>query len=457
MSERAIIVGGGVSGLATAYFLGRLGVPCILFEKSTRLGGLIKTDLIQGCQLETGPDSYLAAKPSVAELANELGELGRQIIPSNDKARKVFIGRRGRLIPMPSGMVFMTPGAMGPALRSPLFTMKSKLRFLVERSASPRQRTEDVSVGQLVGEHFGREVLEYVAEPLLSGVYGGDAARLSAESVLPRFLDYERRYGSLIKGVQEERRAAPEGGLFRSFAGGMQSLTDTLAAGISSHTRIVSAEVRNVSEAGNGWRAETSAGSFEAQDVILACPAHAAARLLRPAVPAAAQELAAIPYSSAILVTMVFDHAALGRSLNGFGFLIPRRERRTIAAATWINTKFPARIPPGLAAIRAFIVGDEAIRLLGNSEAELIELVRQDLIRWMSTSAEPLFTTVYKWPNSMPQYVVGHRKRQERITEALKARPRLHLVGNAYEGVGIPDCIRLAKNVAHAVKAGRTG
>lgn len=453
MTHRVLIVGGGVSGLATAYFLGRLGVPSILFEKSARLGGLIKTDLIQGCRLEAGPDSFIASKPAVAELANELDDLGQQIIPSNDRERRVFIGRRGRLIPMPQGMVFMTPGAIGPALRSPLFSARSKLRFLTERFASPYDRQEDVSVGELVREHFGDEVLEYVAEPLLSGVYGGDAVHLSAESVLPRFVAYERKFGSLIKGVQTEHRAnATSGGLFRSFKDGMQSLTDALAQAISQHAQVIHAKVLKVTRAASGWRAETPAGFFEAQEIVLACPAHQTAQLLKPAVPSVATELEAIPYSSAILVTLVFERATLGHPLDGFGFLIPRAERRTIAAATWINTKFPVRVPAGFAAIRAFLVGSEAVRLLDSSEAELTALVREDLTQWMGISRPPLFSTVYKWPNSMPQYVVGHNQRQERIREGLRSEIGLHLVGNAYAGVGIPDCVRVARDVAAIIK-----
>jgi protoporphyrinogen/coproporphyrinogen III oxidase len=447
-----MIVGGGVSGLATAYFLGQLGVPSLLFEKSARLGGLIKTDFIDGCQLEAGPDSYIAAKPAVTELAGQLGSLGDQIISSNDKARRVFVSRRGRLVPMPKGMVFMVPAELRPALRSSLFSSTSKLHFISERFFQPVSRVQDVSVGQLVREHFGEDVLESVAEPLLSGVYGGDAASLSAESVLPRFVAYERKYGSLIKGVRRERLEVPaQGAVFRSFRGGMQSLTDTLAQAISSSTRVLHSEVVNVNRAANAWRSETGTESFEAAHLVLACPAHAAGRLLSTTIPDAASELLAIPYSSAMLVTLVFDRARVAHPLNGFGFLVPASERHVIAAATWINTKFPSRIPEGKAAIRAFIIGPEALSLLAAAEADLIMLVRRDLEQFMGALPDPLFSTVHKWPDSMPQYIVGHKQRLGRISGVLHQIPGIHLVGNAYEGVGIPDCVRLAKDAATAI------
>lgn len=459
MVARVIIVGGGISGLATAYYLGQHGIRSLLFEKSARLGGLIKTDLIEGCQLEAGPDSYIASKRAVTELAHELSGLDDRIISSNDKARRIFISRHGRLVPMPEGMVFMVPSELRPALRSRLFSNASKLRLITERFFQPISRVQDVSVGQLVSEHFGEDLLEYVTEPLLSGVYGGDAAGLSAESVLPRFLAYERKYGSLIKGVRQERRdtggrdAGGQGSLFRSFRDGMQSLTDALARAIPPMTRAVHCEVINVTRVAHGWRADTNSGSFEATHLVLACPAYVASRLLSAVIPSAASELSAIPYSSAILVTLVFDRARMAHPLNGFGFLVPRSERHAIAAATWINTKFPSRMPHGSAAIRAFIVGPEALSLLTTADVELPTLVRGDLERFMGALPNPVFWTVYKWPDSMPQYIVGHRQRQERIRTALRQNRGIHLAGNAYDGVGIPDCVRLAKDTAIAINS----
>jgi protoporphyrinogen/coproporphyrinogen III oxidase len=447
---RVVIVGGGISGLASAYYLGQFGIDSVLVEKSGRLGGLIKTDSVAGCRLEAGPDSYISAKPAVTKLAGELGSLGQQVISSNDESRRIFIVRGGRLIPLPSGMTMMVPGKWLPALRSELFSFDTKLRFLSERFRRPLTRHDDISVGELVSDHFGSEVLEYVADPLLVGVYGGDTASLSAESVLPRFVTYEQRYGSLIRGVHHEKGATPKTGLFLSFRDGMQTLTDDLAAAISGSTRIVYAEATAVRR-GKEWEVEVHGERLPAEHLILACPALLCSRLLEDAVPELAQNLAAIPYSSAILVTLLYDSRSIQHPLDGFGFLVPKSDRRTTAAATWINTKFPSRIAEGQVAIRAFIVADDALRLQKATDVELADLVIDDLRRFMGIDASPKYSAVQRWPASMPQYIVGHKTRLERIRESLLENPNLYLVGNAYDGVGIPDCVRLAETTAKQV------
>jgi oxygen-dependent protoporphyrinogen oxidase len=456
MPDRVLIVGGGVSGLATAYLLSKAGIPSTIIEKESRLGGLIKTDQIEGCHLEAGPDSYIAAKPAVTELARELPGLAGQIIGSNDQARRVFVVRRGKLVPMPKGMVMMVPGQWGPLLRSPLLSMSAKWRIWKESFALPRERSEDISVGELIEEHFGQEVLDYLTEPLLSGVYGGHSANLSARSVLPRFTAYEQKFGSLVRGVRQElheksRAATSSGPLFLSLRDGMQTLTDALANAIAESTNVVHAEAVQVEKSGLSWRVKAGDAWFEAGRLILACPAHAAGKLLQNAAAPLASELSAIPYSSAILVMLVYDRAALHHPLNGFGFLVPEAERRTIAAATWVNTKFPSRVRPGLAALRGFIVGDQAIQLQNAPQTDIIQRVRADFQQFMGVNVPPRFCTVHAWPRSMPQYVVGHAQRLQNVTNLLQQYPSLALVGNAYEGVGIPDCIRMAKQVVKQI------
>jgi oxygen-dependent protoporphyrinogen oxidase len=452
-ADRVLIVGGGVSGLATAYFLSRFGIRSTIIEKADRLGGLIKTDLMAGCQLEAGPDSYLAAKPAVTELAEKIPGLKDQIIGSNDAARRIFVARDGKLVSMPKGMIMMVPGQWAPVLRSPLLSVSSKLRLFAETFTSPHARVEDVSVGQFIEDHFGSEVLDYIAEPLLCGVYGGDSANLSAKSVLPRFVGYEQVYGSLIKGVRREVRGKPKhaGSIFLSLRDGMQTLTDSLASAVGEHTRVMHAEVTRVDRSGSGWRVQAGEESLVSRELVLACPAYVCGRLLEKGAQPLASQLSAIPYSSAILVMLVYDRAALDRPLDGFGFLVPRSGRKTLAAATWVSTKFPTRIRSDLAALRGFIVGERAVELLHAPEAAIIELVREDYRRLMGVTVPPLLSTVYAWPNSMPQYVVGHARRQQEIAQGLETCPGLFLVGNAYDGIGIPDCVRRAEETAKQI------
>lgn len=451
-TAKVVVIGGGISGLATCYFLGQRGIRTTLVEKSGRLGGLIQTDHIAGCDLEGGPDSFVAAKTAVAALAHELG-ISDRIIGSNDAARRIYIRKNGKLIPMPKGMSMMVPGDLKAAFLSPLFDLSTKLRFIKERRLmSPRERTGDVSIETFVSEHFGPAMVDALAEPLLSGVYGGDAGRLSAASVLPTFMQYEREYGSLIQGLQGSQKKHREGSLFLSFAGGMQTLTDALSEAIQPSTDVRFDTAHRVTREASGWNVDLGTTSLRAEEVVIAVPTHAAANILGDFSSLSAN-LEAIPYSSALAVMLVFDRATLGHPLDGFGVLIPRNERRHVAAATWVSTKFPTRTPDDRAALRAFIVGEAAERLMNESEAVLTKIARDEFQSLMGIEAEPLLGTVHRWPESMPQYMVGHQRICNTISALAAELPGLHICGNAYNGVGIPDCIQLARQVATKINA----
>jgi oxygen-dependent protoporphyrinogen oxidase len=449
----AIIVGGGISGLASAYYLSKKGLSSTLIEAQPRLGGLIRTDLISNCQIEAGPDSYISTKPEATTLAEEIPNLKAGIIGTNDESRRIYLVNGGKLVPMPAGMVLMVPGDMRAALSSRLFTDSTRRRILNERFTKPRQRDRDISVADLVVDHFDRTMLETIAEPLLTGVYGGDAARLSAASVLPRFLEYERHYGSLIRAVRAEKKETEQrGSLFLSFKDGMQALTDSLYRASSGAVTRVTGEATHLTRQNGGWQVHIGNAKREAKFLVVAVPAHRAARLFSDSLPPLSDELAAIPYSSAITVVLGYARSSITHSLDGFGFLVPRAERRRVAACTWINTKFPQRIAPGYAALRAFVVDTDAEALITNADEEIVQVVREEFTRLMGIDAEPVFSTVQRWPLSMPQYVVGHGARRQRVSALVKQEPGLYLVGNAYEGVGIPDCIRLAKNAVAEIE-----
>ncbi|MGA8598284.1 MAG: protoporphyrinogen oxidase [Bryobacteraceae bacterium] len=454
MSDVAIL-GGGISGLASAYFLSKKGLSSTIIEMQPRLGGLIKTDLLHGCQLEAGPDSYLAAKPDVTELASELPELSNQIVSTNDEARRIFLVRNGELMPLPDGMVMMVPGNIRSALRSTLFDDPAKRAILKERFYKPRERQQDVSIAEFVLDHFDRSILEYIAEPLLAGVYGGDAGQLSTASVLPRFLDYERKYGSLIRAIRIERKqpaSVERAGLFLSFRGGMQSLTDSLVRASACAVTRVEGEATRLEQTVGRWRIHVGKSSAEARFVIVCLPAHRAARLFAKSLSTLSQELSAIPYSSAISVNLVYKRESFGHPLDGFGFLTPRAERRGVAAATWINTKFPERIPQHLVALRAFIVDQDAETLIPESDEEILAAAQNEFSRLMGIDAAPIAHTIHRWPLSMPQYVVGHSARCSRIRAVVTSQPGLFLVGNAYDGIGVPDCVRLARRAVEEIE-----
>ena len=450
-----IILGGGISGLASAYFLSKKGLSSTIVEAAPRFGGLIRTDIVRGCRLEAGPDSYISTKPDATALARELSDLSNEIIGTNDAARRILVVRNGTLVPFPAGMVMMAPSDMRAALESELFSNSTKCALLRERFYKPRKRQQDISVADFVTDHFDRSILEYVTEPLLTGVYGGDAAKLSAQSVLPRFLDYERTYGSLVRAVRKERKnaAAKTHSLFLSFQRGMQSLPDSLALATTASVTKVHGEATAV-ERRNGRWAVTAGRATEAAKFLVVClPTHRAAPLFEKSLPALAAELSAIPYTSAISVNLVFDQSSFGHPLDGFGFLVPHSERRQIAAATWINTKFPERVAQGFVALRAFIVDRDADTLHPESDEAIVGVARAEFQRLMGIDAAPVASVVARWPLSMPQYIVGHADRYRRIRALTEQEAGLFLAGNAYEGVGIPDCIRLAQQAVMQIEA----
>jgi oxygen-dependent protoporphyrinogen oxidase len=451
-TRNVIIVGGGISGLATAYYLKQLGLRSILIEKSATLGGLIHTDVVEGCELEAGPDSFLASKPAASRLAHELG-LANELIGTNERYRRTYVAKKGRLVPIPKGMVMMVPGNLKAALSSPLFSLNTKRKLVREVFSKPRERKGDISVRDFIRDHFGQGVLTYLAEPLLSGVYGGEASVLSATSVLPRFVAYERQFGSLIRGVREEKKKAKASkSLFLSFRGGMSTLVDSLSHEFRHAVRILRAEATDITRESGAWKIRTgSEEAVEGQKLVLACPAHVSARLLHSFDSALSSQLAAIPYSSATLIRHLFDRSTFQHPLNGFGFLVPRKERNTIAAATWINSKFPSRIAPDLVGIRSFIVDPEASRERDSSSSELIAKSVRDLEKWMGVHQSPIYSSVTSWPLSMPQYVVGHQDRIQQIETLLKNHEGLYLVSNYLRGVGIPDCIEGAEATAKAI------
>ena len=447
-----LIVGGGISGLAAAYFLSKAGIPSVLVEKTNRLGGLIGTDQFEDCLLEAGPDAYLAAKSAATELAGEL-DLADELIGSHDAERRIYIVRGGRLVALPRGMAMMVPGDLRAALESELFSFQTKLQFFREIFFRPRVRAEDVTVRDFVAAHFGDELVDWVAEPLLAGVYGGAVEKLSAKSVLPRFVSYEREYGSLIRGVRRESaKVGRASSLFLSFRRGMQQMPEALQNAIGPFTRVLHAEVESIERLADGWRVRAAGEWLEARELVLACPAHVSARLLQQAAPELASKLSLIPYSSALLVTFVYRKTEIRHPLAGFGFLVPRAERKTIAAVTWIHRKFPSRISPSLAALRAFIVDPEASELLDSPRDFVAKLVRADFQQFLGIDAEPLYSTFYTYPLSMPQYVVGHENLVKEISAMVENTRGLSLLGNFLEGVGIPDCVRLARATANRIE-----
>lgn len=469
---RTAVIGGGIAGLAAAYELERARsadttVRYTLFEARERLGGALASEIVQGTVLERGPDSFLSEKHAGATLCRELG-LGADLIPSNDAQRKTYILVGNQLIPLPDGLMFLIPTKLVPTALSPLFSFPTKARMALELLIPPRRkRTADESVASLVTRHFGTEAVDRLADPLLSGIYGGDAAQLSARTVLPRLVEMEREYGSLTRGMLAAHRkmraraaanghnpnAAAERPIFTTLRSGMQQMVDAIRERLDWAAVRLSNPVNALERVSNGWMVH-SLGTAEFYDsVIVACPAWAAGVLLAPVDAVLSEQLGGIPYSSSITVNLVYDEDALGKLPDGFGFLVPAAERRSLLACTFSHRKFLGKTAPGKAVIRAFLGGMRNEALLAENDNALVAIVRHELIDILGETVvgiglDPEYTQVTRWRRAMAQYAVGHQDRMEKINERVAALPGLRLAGNAYDGIGVPDCIRLGRKAA---------
>ncbi|MEO8050465.1 MAG: protoporphyrinogen oxidase [Acidobacteriota bacterium] len=448
--QKVVVVGAGISGLSAAYDLTTAGADCTILEKQARAGGVIETRVVDGCTLECGPDSFLSAKPAALTLIKELG-LEADVIGSNDHQRTTYILKHGALVALPEGVMMIVPTRVMPMVKSPLLSWGTKIRMGLEYFRKPGE-SRDRSVAEFVVDHFGQETLDYLAEPLLSGVYGGDPARLSVGSVLPRFLQMEAKYGSLVRGVLAGRSsaarsgAAPSGPLFRTLKGGLGTLVDALA----SRVNVCRADVETVERMENGFRVRAGGEWIETDQVIVACPAWSAAHLVRGLDARLSELLGSIDYSSSLTLSLIYRAAEFEGKRAGFGFLVPKKERQRLAACTFVGTKFSFRVPDDRIVLRCFFggIGDPAI--LDESDESVIAIAREELRRILGLTAAPLSQVIARWPRSMAQYTIGHQQRVEEIRARVTAIPGLHLAGNAYEGIGIPDCIQAGRTAAKA-------
>jgi oxygen-dependent protoporphyrinogen oxidase len=454
---RVIIIGGGISGLSTAYYLAKGGVPSTILESRPRLGGVIQTERVDGCTIEAGPDSFLSAKPAALELIRELG-LANDVIGSNDHLRITFVKKNGRLVPLPDGLMMMVPTKVLPLVTTGLVSVGTKVRMGMELLRAPKVHAEDQSVADFVREHYGQEAVDYLAEPLLSGIYGGDPRQLSVTAVLPRFVELASKYGSLTRGVLAMRAQAPKGQppapLFRTLKGGLGQLVDSVRAYIQGKTEVVQSRAEAIERIGTGYRVRVGADWIPADRIVVACEAHNAGPLLTAIDGRLADLLSAAQYSSSMTVALGYDAADFARLPEGFGFLVPKKERRRVVACTWIGTKFPNRVPAGKLVARCFLGGIDGAAILAESDETVTATVIEELREIAGVTARSKFTRIFRWPKSMAQYTVGHPARLAEIESRLAEFPGLHVAGNAYQGIGIPDCIRMGRTAAEKILAG---
>lgn len=458
--KRIAIIGGGISGLSAAFTLEKersrgVQLEYVIFESSARFGGVIQTEHFEDCLLEAGPDSFLTEKQWAADLCRQLG-LGDQLIGSNDAERKTYMLVQGRLIAIPDGLMFMVPTRLAPTFFSPLFSWSTKLRIVREWFYRPQANGSDITVAEFVQRHYGREMVERVADPLLAGVYGGSADELSVQSVLPRFVQMENSRGSLGK-VMITARGGPAAGakapLFTSLRNGMQQMLDAILARIPSAACRLNAPVQALKSESGKWLVVVDRRTEEFDAVIVSTPAYVAGELLADSAAEFAAELRAIRYSSSVTAILGYDESVRAILPPGFGFLVPGTENRRILAATFVHNKFPHRAPDNRALIRCFMGGTRDESIVQSSEQEIQTVVQHELKAILGITTSPLFVRIHKWPRAMAQYNVGHNGRISRIRDFVAGMPGFALAGNGYSGIGVPDCVRSGSEAATKVLA----
>lgn len=466
-----VIIGGGISGLSTAFFVmeeakkNQLYVECTVVERDVRWGGKILTNNTQELLIEGGPDSFLTSKPWAMELCRTLG-IESQLIPTNAENNRTFSLCRGVLRELPQGLLAFRPQRVDTLVSGGLLSWRGLLRMGAERFwPKPPSGDSDESLGSFFRRRFGVEAFDYLIEPLVAGIYAGDADELSIEATFPRFRELEQQYGSVIKGMRAVQAKAgmaskstgSPSSLFMTLRNGLGELIQTLIQRLTDHgvQLMTGSGCREVQETGQ------KDGKFSiileshtiltADAVVLATPTFQTAQMIRELQPEAAKLLEQIPYASTATISMAYPTEAVAGHIRGFGFVVPRKEQRPLLAGTWTSLKWPYRSQIGETLIRCYVGGRGREHALEKNDTQLVELVRQELQAIVGITSPPNYTEVHRWVRGIPQYVMGHHARIIKIKDLMMPWPKLQISGAGLYGIGIPDCIREGRRVADSV------
>ena len=433
-----------------------LTLRCTVVEAGPAWGGKIVTHKIGDLITEAGPDSFLSTKPAGLELVAKLG-LTDELINTNETGKKAFVYSGGRLRELPEGLIAITPGQIGPFLKSGLLSFAGVARMGLDFVLPANRSTVDESLASFVRRRFGRQAFERMMEPLMAGIYAGDAEQMSVRATFPRFVELEQSYGSVLRGMLAAKstrngsaRGAARRTMFVSLRPGLETLVTALvrrltAVGVTLRNGTPVESLRVRSHQLGKWTYDVmleDGSAVSADSLVLALPSFVTAELLRPLTPIAAGLLEMIPYASTATIALAYPASAIGGSVQGFGFVVPRVEQRDLIAATWTSLKWPHRAPAGQLLARCYVGGAGRESILTLDDEALVARVRAELKELCGLTAEPTYTEVNRWMKAMPQYQLGHLERVEQAEVALGRYGGVVLTGSAYRGVGIPDCIR---------------
>jgi oxygen-dependent protoporphyrinogen oxidase len=445
---KIVVVGGGIAGLAAARRLERdaLDVQVTLVERDDVVGGKLRTERVNGFVVEAAPDSFLARKERGIGLVEELG-LADELIARRPEHHRTFVRRGSDLLPLPEGLTGLIPTSLEALEQSALLSDEGKARFAAEPEIPPALGDADESVAAFVSRRFGREAYDALVEPLMTGIYGGDGDKLSLQATFPQLRALELEHGSLLRGLSAP--TPTDRPAFVSLRAGMGSLVDALADGFE-RTELVLGRAAAHVRRGGAYEVGLAGGDrLEAEGIVLATPAYVTAALLANLDGELAATHAEIPYASSVVVTLAYSRADVV-PLDGYGYVIPRVEGTDVLACTWTSQKWDGRAPEGSVLVRVYAGRYGGRDLTDEADAELVALARDELL-FRGIPAEPTLARVQRWPRGMPQYVLGHPDRLERIDAALAEHPGLAVAGAAYRGVGIPDCIASGEAAAESV------
>lgn len=452
-SRRVLVVGGGITGLSCAYRLMKEHDVTVL-EATGRVGGNIVTERRDGFVVDGGPDSWVASKPHATQLVKDLG-LADQLIGTRPETRRVYVAHKGKLRPLPEGLVLGIPSRVMPMVTTSLFSPLGKLRMGIEPLVRRRTAEGDESVLDFFVRRLGAEAAERLAGPLLGGIFAGDPAKLSVRAAFPQLIEWENKYGSLVlamRAASKQAKAANKGGppksAFLSLRDGIATLPEALERALGDRVR-KSSPVRAIDK-GARWRVTLESGEVLVADrVVLAAPQRAFPKLVGGFDPELAREVEGIRIGSSATVFLAYERAQIAHALDAVGFIVPRAEHTRVIAGTWVSSKWPHRAPEGHALIRAFFGGVGHEEILASSDEELVAIAREELPKLMGEiTGAPLFARVFRWTKASPQPEVGHLDRMKRVHERLAMHAGLSLAGNGYDGNGIPDCIKQGEQAA---------
>ena len=454
--KRVVVIGAGMSGLACAWAL-RERADVVVLEASPRVGGNVTTAKADGFVMDAGPDAWVTTKPDASALAREAG-LEAELIGTRPETRRVYVAWNGRLHPMPEGVVLGVPTRIAPMVATRLFSLFGKARMGLEPLVPRREwaEGEDEAIGDFVARRLGREAAERLAGPLLSGIFAGDAGRLSVRAAFPQFVEQEKKYGSLVLAMRASRKKAahaPKTGgappsAFVSLRSGMSLFPETLAKKLDVR---LGTSVDRIARAGEGFDVATSSETMRCDAVVLAVPPHAAGRLFGPIDADAARLAGEIRCGSSAAIFLGYRREDVAHPLDATGFVVPRGGRNKLVACTFVTSKWESRAPEGRVLLRAFVGGAGREEVLDASDDELVRLARAELAELLGRMGEPILTRVFRHVRASPQPEVGHLARMRAIGERLAAVPGVHLVGNGYNGTGIPDCVKQGRAAAAAI------